>query len=128
MTIADQGAGANSSPERKGKADRQHQREYVVLRAVVSFDGGPPSSCGLMDISAGGCRLKMEFEAPDVGATVVIGVESIAFRGSGKVVRTFNTPTGLEVAVKFNDLQQHIPAKLLQYKLRSFQGGGIRRR
>ncbi|MEK8023071.1 MAG: PilZ domain-containing protein [Candidatus Hydrogenedentota bacterium] len=126
--MTDLGAGANTPPERKGKADRQHHREYVVLRAIACFDNGPPTSCGLMDISAGGCRLKNEYDRPREGASTVIAVDAIQFRGIGTVVRTFDTPTGVEVAVKFDQLQPQIPAKMLQYKLKSFQGGGIRRR
>lgn len=116
----DPGAKGEDVPaERKGRADREHARESVVLRAVAVFDTDPPLSCGLMDISAGGCRLKLEYLAPRVDADVILAVDPIGLRVSGKVVRTYDTPTGLEVAIRFNSVQTQVPGKMLQYKLKS---------
>lgn len=112
--------------ERKGRQDRRHARESLVLRAVAVFDEGMPISCGLIDISVGGARLKSDYAQPSEGSRVYIQVEALGFRGNGKVIRTYYTPTGVEVAIQFDREQVDLPGKLLQYKLRShlsFQAG-----
>lgn len=117
--IDDGGPEDDKPSERKGRADRRHQRESLVLRAVAVFDEGTPISCGLIDISVGGARLKTDYAQPAEGCKVYIQVEALSFRGTGKVVRTYYTPTGVEVAIQFDKEQQDLPGKLLQYKLKS---------
>lgn len=128
MTVDNGAAGDDVPSERKGRADRAHPREYVVLRAVVCFNTEPPLSCGLIDLSAGGARLKLEHLMPEVGSTVALEVGAIGVRVTGKVIRTWDTPTGLEVAIQFNSIQPAIPGKLLQYKLQSLRRPGGRLR
>lgn len=126
--MSDRGArGDGISPERRGRADRQHQREAVVLRAVTMFDGEPPLSCSVIDISPGGLRLKLEFLTPALGAEVALTIEALGVRVIGRVIRTYDTPTGLEVAVQFSSIQNQIPGKLLQYKLKTLTRSGGRR-
>ncbi len=117
--IDDPGDFDDTPAERKGRQDRRHQRESLVLRAVVVFDDGMPISCGLIDISVGGARLKTDYAQPSENTKVFIQVEGLGFRGSGVVIRTYYTPTGVEVAIKFDKEQVDLPGKLLQYKLRS---------
>lgn len=119
--MSDSGAGSDAGNDRKGRADRLHHREYVVLRALAALNDEPPTSCGLMDISVGGAKLKMDFGSPEVGDRIMLIVEILGFRAAGNVIRTFYTPTGLEVAVRFEQEHAEIPAKLLQYKLRSHE-------
>ncbi len=119
--MMDPGAGDDGGKDRKGRADRQYHREYVVLRALMSINEEAPVSCGLMDISVGGCKCKMDFGTPEEGDEVLVSVESIGFRGKGRVIRTYYTPTGLEVAIQFLDPQKEVPGKLLQYKIRSHE-------
>lgn len=112
------------------KADRKHTREYLVLPASAVIDGAPPVSCGLMDISVGGAKIKIDGEAPAVGGIVSLGVDALHIRVKGTVIRTFNTPTGVEVALQFEKIYSEIPRGLLDYKLKSFKnlGGGKRGR
>jgi hypothetical protein len=124
----DPGAGDDVTGERRGRADRRHHREYVVLRAVVIFNDGHPMSCGLMDISVGGARLKLDDTPPNDGDRVLLYVELLKFRGKGSVIRTYYTPTGTEVAIKFDEQQAGMPGKLLEYKLKSQTLSGGRRR
>lgn len=126
--MADSGAGDDVTGERRGRADRRHQREYVVLRAVVVFNDGPPMSCGLMDISVGGARLKLDDLPPNDGDLALVYVEQLKFRGKATVIRTYYTPTGTEVALKFDEPQHGMPGKLLEYKLKSHSLSGGRRR
>lgn len=107
--------------ERKGRQDRRHSRESLVLRAVVVFDDGMPISCGLIDISVGGARIKTDYAVPSEGARIFLQVEALHFRQGGQVIRTWYTPTGVEVAVKFDREQVDLPGKVLQYKLRGFR-------
>jgi hypothetical protein len=124
----DPGAGDDITGERRGRADRRHHREYVVLRAVVVFNDDPPISCGLMDISVGGARLKLDDTPPADGARALLYVEQLKFRGKAKVIRTYYTPTGTEVALQFEEQQHGMPGKLLEYKLKSHSLSGGRRR
>jgi len=119
--MKDSGAGKSAGSDRKGKADRQFHRDYAVLRAIMSINEEAPVSCGLMDISVGGAKCKMDFGEPKEKDKILLFVEAIGFRGKGSVIRTYYTPTGLEVAIKFDELQKDIPGKMLQYKIRSHE-------
>jgi hypothetical protein len=121
--MTDQAKGTLDDREEKaaGKAARRFQREYLVLRAFASFNADNPVSCGLMDISVAGAKLKVDHASPEAGDRVFLQVEAIKVRANGAVVRTFYTPTGLEVAVKFDQLYDEIPGRLLEYKLKSHE-------
>lgn len=121
--VGDQTTGTFDDREEKseGKTARRFRREYLVLRAFASFNSGNPISCGLMDISVAGAKLKVDHASPEAGARVYLQVEALKVRAHGAVVRTYYTPTGLEVAIKFDQLCDEIPGKLLEYKLRSHE-------
>lgn len=123
-------AEGSSGPSDGNRADRQHQREYIVLPASVSFDGDVPCSCGLMDISVGGAKIKVEIEAPEDNSEVSLAVDALKLRIRGSVIRTYSTPTGVEIAIRFERLYSEVPRGLLDYKLRSFRDnrGGRGRR
>lgn len=122
----DPGAGSDTG-ERRGRSDRKHHRESVVLRAVVIFNDGPPMSCGLIDISVGGARLKLDDTPPNDGDLALLYVEVLKFRAKATVIRTYYTPTGTEIALKFLEPQTNMPGRLLEFKLRSHSFGRNRR-
>jgi hypothetical protein len=121
MTDQTKGTLDDREEEGGGKAARRFQREYLVLRAFASFNAGNPISCGLMDISVAGAKLKVDHASPDAGDRVFLQVEALKVRANGAVVRTYYTPTGLEVAIKFDQMYDEIPGRLLEYKLRSHE-------
>lgn len=126
--MTDQGAGNDAPTERMGRADRRFMREYIVLRALVTIGDDPPISCGLMDISVGGAKIKYDAMPPPIDTRINLSVEALKVHTTGKIVRTFQTPTGIEIAVSFDRLYQEIPGRLLEYKIRSFKSLGGRRR
>lgn len=131
IDVRDEGAGADAPPERRGRADRKYAREYIVLRAIVFFDDEPPLSCGLMDVSVAGAKVKLDDYSPEIGTKVLLQIDALKVRARGKVLRVFPTPSGIEVAIKFDQIYNNIPGRLLEYKLRSFQDsprGGVQGR
>lgn len=126
--MREDGVEISAPPEGETRADRKHTREYIVLRGVVVFGDSPAASCGLMDISVSGAKLKYDDLPPDLGAPVVLSVESLKLHVRGKVIRIYQTPSGTEIAVKFDRIFNEVPSRLLDYKLKSIGSSGFGRR
>lgn len=111
-----------SEEEKKGREERKHARENIVLRVIAVFGEEYPVSCGLIDVSVGGARLKIDsLVPPPDSCPVVLSIESLKIRLRGKVLRSMPTTTGAEVAVRFDEQHGEVPGRLLEYKLRSYR-------
>lgn len=101
----------------EAEALRRHRREELVLPVVLRGDQGLRYAGGIIDLSAGGTKVRIEGEIP-VGTELRVDISALRFVATGIVVRSDRVPDGSLVAVKFKEPQDMIPGRLLEYKLR----------
>ena len=104
-------------PDKDGAWQRQHKREELVFGVVVRGDKGLRHSGGVIDLSAGGLKVRIEGDIP-AGTEVRVDIPDLKFVATGIIVRSDRVPDAYLVGIRFKELQEIITGKLLEYKIR----------
>lgn len=103
-----------------GKADRRHTREELVLRVSLRVANLLPNSGTLIDLSVTGVKVQVNEEIP-VGTECRVDIPSLKFIATASVIRIEQYVATYFIALKFNEPQDSIPGKLLEYKVRQLR-------
>lgn len=103
-----------------GKADRRFTREELVLRVTLRVANVPPNSGTLIDLSVTGVRVQVNDQVP-VGTECRVDIPALKFIATATVIRSEPYVTTFLIALKFNEPQDIIPGRILEYKVRQLR-------